>query len=284
MTSDSKFLQKWLKGARTPSPRYHHVKYVEIDGARADIIAELRSHVNAAHGDAIKHVIELIGDNALEPTSLKARSLKSVYPSGCHDSVLKGYFGEFMAGFVAEQGTPLGTEGWQVPAYLFRFHDLQFQHLDQWLQTGATATPLPGRSGDDCLAFKIGEHDRIVAVLVCESKCTSSHRSEAIVDAHKSVSRLNEQPTSIMQLIEVLQDKHDDAGAKDWVERLRRLLLGARFERCDCVFYICGEFPKKKAAWMDPMRPHKDYSGGRRLEATEVHLADLDALIDLVYR
>ncbi len=279
-----RLIGSWLTSDRTPSPRYHHVKYAEIPEARETAIELLRRLAKEAHSDAVAHVISLIEEDPLEPVSIPARKFISSYPSTCHQSVLKGYFGELLAGLLAEESSPLGIPDWIVPAFLFRFDLPALGFMDRWLQTGERPTALPGRSGDDCLAFKVGDDDLISHILVCESKCTSDHRPSAISDAHEEVSEPNLRPTSIPQLIEILKERTSDRQAQVWVHRLRLVFLDEGYERCDFVCYVCGRSPVIGSCWIDKQKPHPKYVGKRRLEAVEAHLTDVNALIDAVYR
>jgi len=43
---------------------------------------------------------------------------------------LQGYLGETLAGLAVEHFGAFGKRDWHVPAFLFRFHDQEFQHLD----------------------------------------------------------------------------------------------------------------------------------------------------------
>lgn len=59
-----------------------------------------------------------------------------------------------------------------------------------------------------------------------------------------------------------------------------------KYERCDLVAYVCGQFPiqKNRSSWLHPTEPHENYTGGRRLEAIEIHLHEIDDLIQKLYR
>ena len=198
---------------------------------------------------------------------------------------LKGYFGEAMAGIFAETIPPFGKDEWTVPAYLFRFHSVAFQHLELLKQTGGAATPIPGRTGDDCLAFRRADDGTIVASLLCEAKCLAGHNAQKINEAHEKSSLANAIPVDLFQLIEILNDSKSP-GAVQWVNSLRQLALsrgGKGYERVDHITYICGQKPKKGKTWIPSDKPHTKYTGGRKLHVVEVHLTDVDQLVERIY-
>jgi hypothetical protein len=209
------------------------------------------------------------------------------YPQQLHIQTLKGYFGEVFAGIVAESLNPFGNSDWEVPAYLFRFHIVEFQQLDLMNQTGNAAALRPGRTGDDCLAFRRNADGNIVATLFCEAKCTSDHDSGLIADAHEKSSLGNLLPVDLLQLIEVLEDS-TEAAAPAWVNALRSLFLrspnpGDEYERLDQITYICGRKPVAKSRWISPQHPHAKYTANRRLHIAEIHLSGVEALIREIY-
>jgi hypothetical protein len=107
------------------------------------------------------------------------------YPHKLPLSTLQGYFGEVFAGLIVENGSALGESGWQVPAFLFRTHAVAFEQLELMRQTGQPLKGVPGRTGDDCMAFRRDSQGNIIRTLYCEAKCTLGHDTSLIADAHE---------------------------------------------------------------------------------------------------
>jgi hypothetical protein len=154
-------------------------------------------------------------------------------------------------------------------------------------QTDDDAELRPGRTGDDCLAFRRDANGDVIAALFCEAKCTKGHRTKLIDEAHEKSSQPNLLPVDLLQLIEVLSDAKGKAAAR-WVKALRKLYYrrkksGDGYERLDQVTYVCGKRPKTKKTWIRTNKPHKKYTGGRRLHVAEIHVGDVEDLIEEAY-
>ena len=277
----------WLQGDASVSEdgRYRHRRLDESAQVRAEILQDLQSYVEKAHEDARRHFRKL-ADISLDP--LQAPSPidpLAGYPALLHIDTLKSYLGEVLAGLICEYFRPFDEDGWKVPAFLFRFHDVAFHELERVRQTGQNARHRPGRFGSDCLAFLRSGEGNILRTLFCEAKCTSGHDSGMVAGAHRQVSDALLTPVDLPRLIEVLKDQGSSEGG-EWAEALQRLWLGPRdasYERCDLVGYVCGQSPVRRASWIPSGAPHRMYSGRRRLEAVEIHLDDIGGLITQVY-
>lgn len=266
------------------SGRYEHALITEVDGTRSKMLPCLRTLFSNAHDDARRRLRRL-AYGSLDPLAgYPQGDPADGYPERLHPLTLKGYFGEVLAGIIAANTACFGNTDWEVPAYLFRFHIVEFQHLAFIKQTEQDPGVRPGRTGDDCLAFR-QKDDRIVAGMFCEAKCTKDHDTKLIRDAHEKSSLPNLIPVDLLQLVEVLQDSPDPAAAR-WITLLRRLFFdgaGAHYERIDQITYVCGQQPKREPCWIGNDKPHDAYSGGCRLHIAEVHLADVEQLISDVY-
>jgi hypothetical protein len=245
---------------------------------------EVQAYFRAAHQDALSYYRRLAGIS-LDPLSPPApRDPATVYPHQLHATVLTGYFGEVFAGIVVEHFSPHAEDGWEVPAFLFRKHNVAFEQLEAYFQGGKRQPkPIPGRTGDDCLAFCRGPDGEIVKSLYCEAKCTTRHDSSMIAEAHTKVN--SSAMVSILQLIEVLSRRGSREAAR-WVEALReyRLKVTAKSpERLDLVCYVCGQPPKRDRSWISAAAPHDNYRTRRALEAVEVHLQGVEQKVEDVY-
>jgi len=90
-----------------------------------------------------------------------------------------------------------------------------------------------------------------------------------------------------MQLIEILLS-YNDSESRSWIDALRKLILhpsSVNYERLDLVSYVCGQKPLRNKTWIYPQTQiHVAYTGKRRLETVEIHLHDVDTLIEKVYQ
>ncbi len=286
----SRYLHDWLESPINPPAsanpdRYSFRLLREYPNHRNDeVINELREIVQKAHEDAKRKLRRLVGIS-LDPLGENSRDPTTGYPERLDIVTLQGYFGEVFAGIVAENFDHFGKSGWEVPAYPFRFHDVAFAALEHWRQTGIQPGIIPGRTGDDMLAFLRDAEGKIVCSLVCEAKCTRNHRSNLISDAHNKASSAHLIPLDLLRLIEILDD-YDDYPSRIWVCALRNLYIrGAdeSYERIDLVTYICGKSPSRGASWIPYDRPHSQYTVDRKLVAVEVHFEGVVDLIKVVY-
>jgi hypothetical protein len=282
-------ITSWLNVAvqKATGGRYEHALAQENGNHNSVILPQLKQLILNAHEDARKRLRKL-ATGSLDPMGNTAtKDPAQGYPEKLHIQTLKGYFGEVMAGVVAENFDPFGMKDWIVAAYLFRFHLVEFQQLSLIDQTGEAAKMRPGRTGDDCLAFRRDAKGNIVMTLFCEAKCTADHDAGLINDAHEKSSLTNLIPVDILQIIEVLEDS-TDSGAPQWIEALRKLYLkgaGSPYERVDQVTYICGRKPaaKGQTSWIPTGKPHSKYTGSRRLHVAEIHLNQVEDLVKKAY-
>ncbi len=282
----SSWIDSWLTTSVSASTdgTYRHQLVRETDEGWKAILPQLVTYVEAAHEDVRRHLSALVSVN-LSPFEGEPTDPAEGYPGKLHPDTLRAYFGEIMAGLVAENLSPFGYQDWVVPAPLFRFHLHALHQIEHMRQTGAPSTPLPGRPGDDCLAFQKNSDGEITRSLVAEAKCTSDHDAHLIADGFRQLSKANTIPVDVPRLIDILRDR-DDAVSASWAEALIRLFHGvmaATYERCDLLAYTYCREPKKAASWIDPIAPHAQYSGSRRIEAVEVCVPELNELIASVY-
>jgi hypothetical protein len=216
------------------------------------------------------------------------------YPSMLHRITLQGYLGETFAALAVEHWDIHGRSDWQVPALLFRFHDVEFQHLErinQQLRDGEPHDPdaaserRPGRTGDDAIAFVKNSSNSITHVLTLEAKCLSYHRAEKLKEAHEKLNSSPSIPDSIRELVELLNE-YETPDAQAWQEALinYRARGGQGVTRYDGVIYVCGNRPQSRSSWMSPTAVNAAYTVSRNLAGLEYQVADLDTLVDEVYR
>lgn len=282
-------LTSWLYNdvSENMDKQYRHNLIRENPSARIDALEELKPVIRKAHDDARFKLREALRDT-LDPIEEWDDEVDPAdgYPEILDLTTLKGYFGEFFSGIVAENFSPFGETNWRVPVFPFRFHNTAFDQLEMYRQTGQMKKATYGRTGDDCLAFVLDD-DTIIKILFLEAKCTAKYNLEMIADAHTKISSANQKPVELMRLVEILKAYRRNPDVDVWITAFRKLYRSKDgFERFDCVSYVCGQFPKKprdKVSWISRVVPHTNYQGGRRLEAVEVQLTDVDDLVRDLY-
>lgn len=274
--------RRWLLPQRRESGHYRHARLDEDAAARANGLEALRRAAVAAHDDARRWIEEMLGES-LDP--FDETDLPAQYPHGLHTLTLQGYLGEILAGVIAENFDPHDVR-WEVPGFLFRFHAVALEGLDRRLLLGDEPTRTPGRTGDDCIAFLRGPDGRIEAWLNCEAKCSAEHSAGLISGGHSQLSRPLRRAASALQLISVLQASTDPA-AEEWIAALRIFRTAAATPdaatRADLFVYVCGQRPVREPTWLPLDRPHWRYLATHPLEAVEVHLNDVDAVLSTTY-
>lgn len=291
-------LDAWLRDTLRHSVNglYGHRELDEQPTARATVWPELHGYVQEAHEDARRKL-----RRALAPTLAPFTGLPdpaSGYPQDLHVSTLMGYLGEVIAGLIAEHKDVHGHSPWIVPAFLFRFHQAAFHKLEriQEVIADGVAPPspdedgsvVPGRIGNDVLAFRVGADGELAALLVCEAKCLAAHDSTKAKKAHEQLSDTMRCPPGVTELIEILGD-YDTAEAREWRERLRRFRfdLNRQVLRSDMLLYATGNRPagrRSRSTWLPTDAPMREYTGRRALEVVEVHLDNPTSLAKAIYR
>lgn len=290
-------LDDWLveQGITGHHRRYRLRVWRENRAALAGIRDELVDYIEEAFEDARRRIRRGFEDD-LSPFNDVVVDPAAGYPAMLHRLTLKGYFGETLAAIAIEHWGALGHEDWVVPAFLFRLHDQEFQHLETIHERVAageeynpddTAEIRTGRTGDDGLAFRINERNTITDVLSIEAKCLSQNRNEKIEEAHLKLTQGGLRPPGVRELINLL-DEYDTPEAEAWQEALLNLWRSeySAVGRHDCVGYACGAIPRRggRIAWLPTDAPHPAYTADRNLECVEFQFQDLDTIIDILYR
>lgn len=287
-------LNIWLEHTLSASNngKYRHQCLRENLERRPEVLEDLKRYINKAHDDArFFYKGERPSNSALDPFEEESEIQESETPSTDYLALLpmttlKGYFGEVFAGIIAENFSPFGSDGWKVPAYLFRFHDAAFQYLETLRQTGRAKTTIFGRIGDDCLAFILKDKE-IDKILYCEAKCAKDHKSEYIMDAYK---KFNESIIiDIYKVIQILKS-YTSQEAKKWYEALDRFLMREESEpslremrRYNLLSYVHGQLPIENSSWLPEKQPNSAYKATHPFEAVEIHLHDVEDLIYTIY-
>jgi hypothetical protein len=291
-------LDTWLANQRLANthPTYQLRIWRENRAGLDAIRCVLINYVNEAHDDARRRICQGFEDD-LSPFNNPPNNPAANYPSLLHRVTLQGYFGETLAGLAVEHWGAHGYMDWVVPAFLFRLHNQEFQHLDtinERLAAGELYDPdtdaelRPGRTGDDCIAFRMNAENTITDVLTIEAKCIGQNSNSKIQDAHQKLAAGSLRPSGILELINLLND-YETPEAQIWQQALLHLWKGGyrAVVRYDAVAYACGQIPRRqvgRVAWMPADAPHPAYTVNRRLEGLEFQFDDLQTVIDMIYR
>jgi hypothetical protein len=290
-------LQAWLvEQQRTTKVGTYHLRVWREEVTRRNTVrGALVAYFQEALEDARRRLRSGFED-ALSPFTDPALDPAANYPQMLNRTTLQGYLGETFAALAVEHWNIHDRDDWRVPALLFRFHEVEFQHLErinQRLRAGDAHDPdavgerRPGRTGDDAIAFVKNGSNVITHVLTFEAKCLSSHHTQKLTEAHGKLNSGPSVPDSIRELIELL-NYYDSNEAQQWQESLikYRASRGGRVTRYDAVVYVCGQRPRAngRTSWMSPTSANAAYTLDRELAGLEYHVEDLDGLVDTLYR
>jgi len=279
-------LHEWLKDCRAnDGGKYLHILLTEHSHIPDEVWDELFTYINHAHEGARSALRTPLGES-LNPIMHGTKIDPAYgYPHKFNIVALQGFFGEILTGIIAENYEMFGSSAWEVPVHLFRTHVTAFQQLEEMKQSDNWGKMIFGRTGDDGLAFERDENGKIIRLVMCEAKCTSSHSSKLINDNHEKLSKsIVPKPVDLSRAIEALQDYVDDKYSQDWIEALRGLYFEEENkERCDLSVYVCSKFPVKEKTWISPDKPHESYTAQRKLTSVEIHIIDLQDKIRGIY-
>ncbi len=256
---------------------------------------ELKAYIEEAFNDARSRMRGGF-EQSLSPFTDPDMDPAANFPALLHRITLQGYFGEILAAIAVEHWGAHGHTDWVVPAFLFRLHDVEFQHLElinERLRQGGTHDPdapserRPGRTGDDGLAFRMNGENTITDVLTIEAKCLAQNKPEKITEAHEKLSAGTKRPPGVRELVNILS-QYDTPDAQKWYEGLLKLWQSGYqvATRHDAVGYACGHSPVRgdRLAWLPVDQPHPAYNASRKLEAFEFQLEDLLTVVNTLYR
>lgn len=285
-------LLKWLSNQVNEGSGsiYRHRHMLEADRAHLETVKpQLKTYVQQAHADAKARFQRFLDTDSLDPLEPR-RSDHIDYPGSLPSQTLMGYFGEVMAGLLAQTVTPFAGDQWYVPAFLFRFHEdarsrlyeLRMMNRDGQDTSRLRRRPIIGRHQDDCLAFRFGPDGKIIASLVCEAKCLQNNNQEKVDEAYEKVSQGPLIPVSLPQLIEIMESSSSQH-AQQWVDALWELHLRnplTHFQRHNFITYICGTKPNQQTgSYLPKDHPNPKYVGHIPLEVAEVSIKSLRDLV-----
>lgn len=295
MADDPISFTDWLIDAlpisNVPERKYRHRRLDEKQELREQILPRLRDAVQQSLEDMKRALVNPML-SSLDPLQLNQTvTVADLYP---HELPLKtkmGYFGEFMAGLLCVEFEVFGESDWEVPAYLFRWHEPAIRYLERIRkeEIPEPSREVYGRQGDDCLVFRRDDNGEIISFVVCEAKCLSEHDSTAVREAHRKLSKPGNVAEDRIQVIKILEERQRHRPEPDlqkWIDALHVMEFRAASSECeryDMVCYVYGKPPARQRCWIPRDAPHDAYQGGRDLEAIEVYLDQVGELVLKVY-
>lgn len=289
-------IDSWLEETVSGSPGGPYFHRLLREQARDPALEKsLLQYVHAAHEDAREKVRKVLGQT-LTPFIDTPQDPAYGYPAALHERTLMGYWGEILAGLIAENKQVHGKGVWEVPAYFFRFHHLAFQQLEKVkdkLARGETfdfddnKLTVVGRTGNDVLAFQRTPKGELAGILVCEAKCFESHNMSAAHEAHQQLSEERTRPYGILQLIEILND-YGTPESTAWRDILSAFFLdpNAKVPIFNMLSYACGNRPAgpNRLSWLSNQAADQNYKGKRPLEVVEIQLNEPEKFVKNLYR
>lgn len=266
-------IRDWLNCEVSENSSYIHL-LLNADGN--NLPEELITYFKDAHKQAQQKYIDKINEFNLDPLNQPP-----IYTAVLPLKTLQGYLGEVFGGLIAVTQKPFNLD-WEIPVHLFSFHDTVFDWLDMYLQNTETSAEIPGRTGDDNLAFVRNENNEITAVLFIEAKCTLTHNPSLINDAHSSLSKGNIFPVSRDKIKQLLIEK-GDSESLHFVDAINNIVKTQK-NRFDMVSYLYSKKPERKHSWISQNEINRYYKENRNLVAAELRITDLQKSIDRIYR
>ena len=213
------------------------------------------------------------------------------YPRSMPLDSKMGFFGEGFCGLLAKVLELIGRRTWDIPMFLFPLHQAAEEHLFRLIYGDPVPQSIPGRTGNDFLAFCLNNSGRIEAILVGEAKC---HQTFNLTESRNALQKLRAEgdvPVSLPQLKRLLEDSNDAGRFDSTIEQIETLLLRAHDEptevipRVDLFVYIYGApgvvnyIEPRITCPLEADMPDSN----RYLHIAEIHVPNVRALVSSLY-
>lgn len=241
----------WLEpGFPAVYPNLRHLPMNEIEGSRARIINPLSRAVvdHHAHRQRIADRLQALGH------ADAATFFRDELPR--NDRTRKGNFGEVVASEHLIQ-----RYGYTMPVLKLRYRD----------------SNLPMR-GEDIVAFKIDEQQRITCVIIGEAKTVSTYSADTVRRAHERLqTAYHPRPMTLGMLAEILYTM-DNAALASQIDDIAIRLARDAFPRENWIFLICQECPADPFACLNG-----NGNTVPNLHCVNLSLADLTAFVNHLF-
>lgn len=160
-------LDDWLEQNPSFIKGYGHLLIEQIKAGDDELLSRLKPYFESAHLDARTVFHDFMGIS-LHPDDEKQADVS--YPSSLHLTTLKGFFGEVLAGLLAEGYDLVGDHDWKVPVFLFRFHDDAKKYLYTLVRDPDQERQTIGRLGTDFIGVSIDDDGEVSRLISGEAK------------------------------------------------------------------------------------------------------------------
>lgn len=298
LTSPQKLpdLNLWLTKQSLPKSslkNYSLLLLKEDQTQRDELIPQLKKVAEDSVCDFKNLMIEVKGANLdpLDPPDVKEKKSEFIQKldqllTVFDNRTLQGYFGETLTGLIVLGFSPFEISGWEIPVFLYRHHIHAYNTFEKWQQSGKLPKAMVGRAGEDNIAFLKDANDIITTELRCEAKCTTSHDSNLINEAHNKFDDSTNVSAEITRIIMILRDYRSDETAEKWIKALQIYPWQPNTKTHHFICYVCQDTPqtpKDRISWIYPDKLNENYKSLRPLQAVEVHLSDVAQLIRAIY-
>ena len=296
-------LQKWFDTYPSDVNNYGHLLLQQHTAKDTELINRLVPYYESAHLDARTVFHEFIGIG-LHPDAAVG-SAEIDYPSSLHLTALKGFFGEVLTGLVVEAYELIGDHNWQVPVFLFRFHEDAKKYLYTLVRDPEQTRQTIGRLGTDFIGISTAEDGQVDRLISGEAKWRKS-LTKSVVDnimlgpkiagtserqKNKGVwAELNKEvnPPNGLRELQIALKEIDPEGHADIILSMDKLLLAYgnySVPKTDLVVIVGkgGKARENRTPFIEWENIPAAYTAGNDLQVVEVILSDGEDLIEELY-
>ena len=303
-----KFLDYWLEKYPTTNGNFGHLLLLQKKIDRKVICQALRPYFESAHLDARQVFHADIGID-LHPDADDGVEALVEYPKCLPSTTLRGLFGEVMAGLVTEGYELVGEHEWEVPIFLFRYHEDARNYLFTLARNPEKKRQTIGRLGSDFIGLLLDKDGSVVRFIAGEAKWRKT-LTQSVVGSLMHGKKIDDPaggggkvysgrgiwyevnndppvPIGVRQLTRLLQERDPEGYDAAILSMERALILrdSKPLPRTDLII-IAGNGTATREK-MECFLPYDsmpdDYSTGNDLQLVEIILKDGEELIDALY-
>jgi hypothetical protein len=302
-------LDDWLESHSTTNDKFGHLLLEEKDSDILAILEALKPYFESAHFDARNVFHYEIGID-LHPDADGSEMLPIQYPNSLSSTSQRGLFGEVFAGLVTEHYDFVGNHRWQVPIFLFRFHQDARNYLFNLARNPDNQRQTMGRLGTDFVGIELDQNSAVSRFISGEAKWRSTLTPSVVetlmhgnliddpagtglkVRAGNGVwNEINNDPLvphGVRQLTQLLKE-HDPQRYDAAIFSMERALILRSPEplpRTDLVIIVGNGGARRNPmeCQLPNERMPEEYTAGHDLQLVEVYLEKGEDLIDALYQ
>ncbi|PKG74833.1 aminotransferase [Shewanella sp. GutCb] len=295
-------LDEWLEPNPSFINGYGHLLIEQIKANDDELLSRLKAYFESAHLDA-RQVIHGFMGISLHPDNNEKHNEVS-YPSSLHLTTLKGFFGEVLAGLLAEGYELVGQHEWKVPVFLFRFHDDATKYLYTLVRDPDQKRRTIGRLGTDFIGVSMegGEVSRLISGEAKWRKKLSKSVIDSVMLGPKKPgeqdrvegkgvwAELNKEvnPPNGLRELQIALKEIDPEGHAEAILSMDKLLSAFdanTVPKTDLVLIVGGPKNNRETGecLIDYDKIPKNYLAGNDLQVVEIVLSDGESLIEDLY-